>query len=420
MLPLIQFEAIKSVKSTFFRIVFLAFIAFIIAYYVFFYMNTMRVDDLLAEAEAQLFKVQSQLEDLEAKVAAGQLDKDSKEYKEGKRNLEEFWLPRNGNEVDVYRSGDYNRILDMEIEHRTFFLQPRLAYGDFWSREWRTLFTEQTSFEQLKWMRERDIRPLFPIQMHGDLTWYDQFFSEVFVEEAVKETSTKYSSEGIHFTNHLLNLLFGVFGAGVFIFLFGDVVTREGLGENGPIHLLRTQPIRGYQILASKFIMVLVGTILLLASFSGFTLLLGTVFDRFGNTDYPVLIYGENYGFTFMKISTFLLKSTALFFMVLVFCYSMLFLFSIVVRKTAIAIGLMLIALFAGVKWSEQSVASTWAHYQPFQYFSVSKVVTNELAVMAKNFAFSFSNGLIALGVASLVVWAAIAVVSMVQYRFAR
>ena len=106
--------------------------------------------------------------------------------------------------------------------------------------------------------------------------------------------------------------------------------------------------------------------------------------------------------------------------MVLVFCYSLLFLFSIIVRKTAIAIGLMLITLFAGMKWSEQSVASTWAHYQPFQYFSVPKVVTNELAVTAKNFAFSFSNGLIALGVASLVVWAAIAVVSMVQYRFAR
>ena len=118
-------------------------------------------------------------------------------------------------------------------------------------------------------------------------------------KSSLKNLSTKYSSDGVHYANHLLTLLFGVFGAGIFIFLFGDVVTREGLGANGPIHLLRTQPIRWYQVMISKFFMVLGGTVLLLASIGGLALLLGTVFDRFGDLDYPVLIYGEELRFHF-------------------------------------------------------------------------------------------------------------------------
>lgn len=420
MLRLIQFEAIKAFKSMFFKVILLAFTIFIIAYYAYVYMNTTRVEDLLAEAEEILFRNQGHLEDLEASVAAGKLDKDSKEYKDRKRDLEEFWLPMYNKETEVFRAEDYNRMLDMEIEHRTQFFVQRLAYGDYWTREWRTLFTEQTSYEQLKLLREREIRPLLPMKMFSDLTVYDQYFDDDRLEEVVKELSMKYSSEGVHYTNRLLTLLFSVFGAGIFVFLFGDVVTREGLGANGPVHLLRTQPIRWYQVIISKFVMVLGGTLLLLALFSGLALLLGTVFDRFGELKYPVLIYGEANGFSFMDMDIFILKSGALFFLVLVFCYSLLFLFSLVVRKTAIAIGLMLIVLFAGVKMSEQSVASTWAPYQPFQYFAVSKVVTNELAVATKNFAFSFSNGLIALGVASVVVWILITVVSVVHYRFAR
>ncbi|WOV87783.1 ABC transporter permease subunit [Sporosarcina oncorhynchi] len=420
MLPLIQFEAIKTVKSTFFKVVLLALTAFIIGYYVFVYMNTTRAEDLLAEADEWLFMTQSQLEELESAAASGQRDKDSKEYKEEKQMLEEFWLPRYMDEVEAYNNKDYNRILEMEIYHRSTTLVQRLAQGDYWSTLWPSLFTDESGFAKLEWMHEKHIQPVWPISVFADLTVHDKHFDDPQVEESIKKFSVRYASDGIHFMEHLTTLLFGVFGAGIFIFLFGDIVTREGLGDNGPIHLLRTQPIRGYQILAGKFIMVLVGTVLLLASISGLALLIGTVFDRFGDMDYPVLIYGENYAFTFIEMSTFLLKSAGLFFMVLVFCYSLLFLFSLLVKKTAVAIGLMLVTLFAGLKWSEQSVASTWAHFQPFHYFSVPKVVTNELALSAGNFAFSFSNGLLVLAVASSIVWAVIIAVSMLQYRYTR
>ena len=47
MIKLIQFEMKKIVKSNFFRIILLGFCIFIVAYYVFIYLNTMRVEDLI-------------------------------------------------------------------------------------------------------------------------------------------------------------------------------------------------------------------------------------------------------------------------------------------------------------------------------------------------------------------------------------
>ena len=282
MLRLIQFEAIKAFKSTFFKVVLLAFTVFIIAYFAYVYMNTTRVEELQTEAEGRLFRVKSELEELGTSVAAGKLDRDSKEYKERKSDLEDFFLPRYGKEIEAYQAKDYNRMLDMEIEHRTQFIQPRLAYGDFWSREWRSLFTDQSSYEKLKWMREREIRPLLPLSSFADMTVYDQYFDDARMEEFITKFSTKYSSDGVHYANHLLTLLFGVLGAAIFIFLFGDVVTREGLGANGPIHLLRTQPIHWYQVMISKFFMVLGGTVLLLAAIGGLALLLGIVLTGSG------------------------------------------------------------------------------------------------------------------------------------------
>lgn len=420
MLPLIQFEAIKTIRSTFFKVVLLALAACIVAYYVFIHMNTTRVEELLKQADEWLFTTQSQLEELESAVASGHMDKNSKEYKEEKKSLEEFWLPRYMDEVETYKNKDYNRLLEMEIEHRKTFLDQRLAHGDYWSTKWPSLFTDESGFAKLEWMHERHIQPVLPVSLFADLTAHDKNFEDPQIEESIKRLSVRYASDGIHFMEHLSMLLFSVFGACVFIFLFGDTVTREGYGDHGPIHLLRTQPIRGYQILISKFLMVLSGTVLLFACISGLALLLGTVFDRFGDMDYPVLIYGEEYAFTFMKMSTYLLKSAGLFLLVLVFCYSLLFLFSLLAKKTAVAIGLMLVTLFAGMKLSEQSVASDWAQYQPFQYFSIHKVLTNELALTTGNFAFSFSNGLVVLAVASAVVWMFIVAVSMLQYRFAR
>ena len=73
-----------------------------------------------------------------------------------------------------------------------------------------------------------------------------------------------------------------------------------------------------------------------------------------------------------------------------------------------------------GIKLSEESVLSSLSPYIPFHYFSVPQVVTMELAVTLKNFDFSYTNGLIALGISSFIILAVTYIVSVMQYKFSR
>ena len=253
-----------------------------------------------------------------------------------------------------------------------------------------------------------------------DVVYLNGFIEDEYIKEYVEKRSTTYSSTGIYYLSHVVDLLFGVFGAGVFLFLFGDVVTKEGLGRNGTIHLLLTQPIQRNKILSSKFATVLILSVLILAGTVILSLVLGTIFDRFGDWNYPVLIYGEDYAFEFINMSTFLIKSAALFFMILLFCYSLLFLYSVLLKRALLALGLTLTTIYIGIQLSEDSVLSSHAPYVPFHYFSVPKIVTMEFAATLKNFDFTFTNGLAVLGISSVVLLVVTYVVSVVQYKYSR
>ncbi|WP_017187489.1 ABC transporter permease subunit, partial [Alkalibacillus haloalkaliphilus] len=186
-----------------------------------------------------------------------------------------------------------------------------------------------------------------------------------------------------------------------FLFLFGNVMTREGLGQNGPIHFLYTQPVRRGTVFVSKVITIALMSLLTVVGVGLFSLLLGVVFDRLGAWDYPVLIYEPEFQFSFMPMGTFLIWSASLFLMVLVFCYAWLFLFSVLARRTSIAIGLTLAVVFLGVQFSDQIIGA----YNPFLYFDVYEIITLETALVQENFNINLVNGVVSLGVSSLLIF---------------
>ena len=107
--------------------------------------------------------------------------------------------------------------------------------------------------------------------------------------------------------------------------------------------------------------------------------------------------------------------------MVLLFYYSLLFLFSILSKRTSIAIGLTLVSLFIGMKVSEETIPDESAHLNPFNYFSIPDVITQEIAfVFDKNFDITFSNGMIILGVASGFILVLMYFISFLQYKYLR
>lgn len=399
MIKLFLFEMKKIIKSTYVLITLLLFILLIVGYYIFVYYNTLRASEIASEIE---YNIQPMEENLLKYYDLLSEDEENKQLQQKILFWEEY-ISREKLILNAHLEEDWYTVLNEEIKLEESNGPPSLNNIQS-TYTFPTTFTKVTRYEYMKWLREKGIPPVLPIKFFTSwITIYDKDLGGLpSVEQFIKDRSTKYSSTGVYFLHHVFKLLFGMIGPIFFLLFFGDILTKEGWGRNGPIHLLRTQPIYSYQILVSKFWACLATTIFVLIGISLFALLTGTIADRFGDLDYPVLIYGENLSFSFMEMGTFIVQSTILSILVLVFCYSILFLFSVITKRVLLAVGLATAVIVAGVQWSGDSTLMTLAHYNPFHYFPVSKVITNELAVTMENSNFSFTNGLLVLGVYSV------------------
>lgn len=417
---MIQFEFKKIFHSNFFR--FMLLFLFILVYFTYVYIHTVRLDELISEEEHKLSGQLEVLKELEKRVDSGELEKDNREYIEEKELLEKD-VEESKKKIKAYKEEDWATLLNIEIDYGQPWVDRSPGQAKDQIYGWPTHFTTETRLVQHKWMREKDVTPIFHIDMFAWYTAYDIEFGDIGsgLEESIKKRGDIISSSGTYYINHVFTMIFTMIGASFFLFLFADIVTKEGLGEHGSINFLRIQPIHWSKILLSKFITLLISTILILAGVAGISLLLGTVFDRFGDWNYPMLIYGEEFSYQFINLSTFLLRSVSLFLMVLLFYYSLLFLFSILSKRTSIAIGLTLVSLFIGMKVSEETIPDESAHLNPFNYFSTPDVITQEIAFdFDKNFDITFSNGMIVLGVASGFILVLMYFISFFQYKYLR
>lgn len=272
------------------------------------------------------------------------------------------------------------------------------------SYTWPTPFTILSGMDRLRWMEERNIRPVFPTQHYSWRTLYDEEFTDPMLEEAVIKGSDKHSSSGFYFTYEALEYGFSIFCVIFFIFLFGDILTREGFGKNGPIQMLRTQPIRRWKFWASKGVTVIGGSLLIMIVIMLIGIGLGTIFNRLGDWDYPILIYGPERTYSFLPLVVFIGKALGLFLLMLGFGFSLLFLFSVLTNRAITAIGLTLVVLFGGQMLAEQKTVLTWSHWLPFHYFDVYAIVNGEYAILQNNDLYTYNNGVLSLSVTVAIV----------------
>lgn len=402
MVKLILFEFKKISSTIFFRILLLLFLLFFFVYYVFVYINTVRPEDSIEKLEDSIQLQEQGIADMKKSV-----DKEKENNIQTQIDFWEDWLKKDKETLQFYKEEDWKSILQQEIESEEATIDALISTNMTHTYTYPTLFTVQSYVDQSKWMIDREITPLFPIGSFYWMTLYDkEFLSDEMSSEEVRELyleqSKKYSSTGLYYLYQFFDILFSVVGAVIFIFLIGDVVTKEGFGRSGSINLIRTQPIHRSKILLSKYISILLLSFLIVVSAVFLSILVGTIFDQFGEWEYPILIYGENRTFSFMKLGIFLIKAIAMFLFILLFCFSILFLFSVLTKRTLVTIGLTFSLLFIGIRWSEETVSSSLAHVIPFHYFSVYDVISNEFALTNDNFNFSYSNGMISLGLFSL------------------
>src|SRR5690625_7451706 len=83
----------------------------------------------------------------------------------------------------------------------------------------------------------------------------------------------------------------------------------------------------------------------------------------------------------FMSLLSFIWIASLLFLMVLLFCYSILLLASLLTKRLTIAIGITFIIIIIGTIFGS-SADSSWAAFNPFHYFEVYDIVSLELAAL--------------------------------------
>ncbi|WP_042144452.1 ABC transporter permease [Paucisalibacillus sp. EB02] len=423
MFKLVRFEIKKIWNTTFFRLFLVAMVLFFVGYYVFVYINTTRLEDVTKPLEDVLQTLELGLEENKQALESAKEELEIKELEET-IEFEENYIKERKTEIEILEEENWDAILQIWIEDAEPYAESMRNSNDTHTYTHPTLFNLETYVAISKWMQEKDITPLLPADRHFSyLTFYDQEVNSTsraeaeLIMEFLKEQSNKYSSTSIHYLFRLFGILFSLTGAVFFLFLLGDIVTKEGLGRNGSINLLHTQPIKRHNILASKFFTAMLISLLILVSAILFSIIVGSVFDRIGDWHYPVLIYGEDRTFTLMSMGVFLIKAVGMFMLILFFCYTILFLFSIITKRALVALGLTIATILFGILVGEELITLGIAQYIPFQYFSVFEVLTNELALTLENFNLTYTNGMISLSIASLVLLVVIYLVSFIQTK---
>jgi ABC-type transport system involved in multi-copper enzyme maturation permease subunit len=403
LIRLVLFEIKKLWRSSYIKVLLAILALVVISFYVYAYANTTSIDTIIASEQEMLYLNEKRFADVKEKIDAG-IEEPGVNLEEDLKLTEQF-VEKQKATSEVLEKQDWSAYFSQLAKNNEYLFisaKGELLQPSYNTYIWQTPYTRISLEDKYKWMEQYAIKPVFPIDMFSWMTAYDEEFTDAFVENFVLKSFNKHSSTGMYFSYKLFEYGLTLIGILYFLFLFSDILTKEGYGRNGPIQFLRTQPIKHYQILTVKFFTVLFVSLILIALIWGVALLLGVIFDDIGEWYYPVLIYGEDHVLTFMGMGEFLLRSFSLFFLLLLFSYSLLFFFSVITNRSIVALGMTIITFILGMQLAEQSFPYTFTQWVPFHYLNVFEIISNEYAFHHDQFIFSLQTGALSLLISSL------------------
>ncbi|WP_433958342.1 ABC transporter permease [Cytobacillus horneckiae] len=270
------------------------------------------------------------------------------------------------------------------------------------------------SIAEKQWLMEHNVRPVFTGEFVTTIShhWSEDKGGQKNWEGA----NRRVDSSGmfvlyLYFQHHFYFILMILC-----LFLVGGGVASEK-GKKPPIQFLLTEPLTIRHLFHGKWFMAT--TVALISSIGIFTivLLIGTIFNRFGDWKYPILVYDstslastENYtghisqgmGFHFIPLGEYLIKCVVLYLIVLIFLITLAHFCSLFINNQFSVFSLLLIVTVAGYMVSSE-VLTKHAHLSPFTYLNVSKVINGEISTLINNPDITFLTGSVTLLVSTIV-----------------
>lgn len=331
------------------------------------------------------------------------------------KNLEDQNLPEGDLTLDYTKEKlmYYQQLLDEEkadvkrLEDMLFAYEQNdwSTFYDYWileNRLWNgeitrlkeytpnyTNFTFMASIEEKKWLSQNKIEPIPS----------PEILFTIFEEHEDKGNHQKFDNTGLYslFLFYDSYVYLGLIA--ILLFLFSSGFAAEH-GKSRTIGLLKTQPLSHSSLLTGKLV---VSTFISWAIFlcaSIFILIIGTVYNRFGDWLYPVLHYDSlqkassmdyngyitNEGaFHFIPMGEYILHSSLLAICMLIFLFSIAISLSVYIYSEILVFFTTLTIAISGYILTTNGKLAEYAHFIPFSYLDIGKVVNGEIGFVLKN-----------------------------------
>ena len=290
-------------------------------------------------------------------------------------------------------------------------LIPEIMYWELGSYSYVML---EASKAEKEWLMKHNVQPI----ISGDEiptiyeSWPDKEMKKSHVEQNRKVENSGLFSLYLYLDNYVyfipILLLLFVFGAG----FAGEK------GKRPTIQTLQTQPVSMRSVFFGKVTTaVLVGISGLVGIFA-FVLLVGTLFNRFGDWYYPIFHYNskkvveaEGYtgmrafegGFDFMPLGEYVLSGVALSVCIYLFLIALVHLLGIFIPRAFVVYSL--VGLICGFGYFLSEKLDDFAQLSPFTYLDIGRIVNGEVATVLNNPGVTVLNGCFVLvGVSVLLV----------------
>ncbi|MGE7767210.1 hypothetical protein [Peribacillus sp. NPDC096540] len=299
-------------------------------------------------------------------------------------------IEKNKESIASYEQGDWRPLVDYQL------FKNRAANGDIDTGQlvidYKTelgRFSIDASVAEKEWLIELDIRPIFSGEYVRTIFWDGDLKNDVLKANQKIDNSGLYSLY-YFFENYLYLIL--IFP---FLFLFGSGLAGER-GKKYTLNFLKTQPIKERDISAGKTLTAVILSMVSCATLCLFVVLIGTLFNRFGDLKYPVLYYdhpsivesvsytghvSKNGGFHFLALGNYLWESMFLLFLILLLILVLSNFLSIFL-KNAFTIFITTIVIITLGFLVSTKMLTDYSYLSPFTYFDIPKVVNGELAMV--------------------------------------
>lgn len=263
---------------------------------------------------------------------------------------------------------------------------------------------------------ERNIQPIF----RGEFipTIHHNWQNNHYEQQKWEEENQKIDNSGL-FSLYLLfekNVYF-VPVILFFLLLGGGFATERG--KRMTLHFLQTQPVTNRQIYSGKAFHSIIVAVGNNAGLLLVVLLLGTVFNRFGDWNYPILHYdsrgltnspsytgiiSDEYGFHFVSLGSYLIKSIVLFLLVIIFVLVLTNFLSIFIQHLLTVYTTALLICIGGFVVSNHYL-SNMAYLSPFTYFDIHKIINGEKATLLDQSSINILSGSVVLLVSTVLLF---------------